>query len=122
MTGQTLAYRCSLKNIKDNERLSFSNAWHPMDFIWDDLTEGIICGHHHFDNKVVGTGNRMHFTHVVKLNKLFSDLAHLTAFHFDENVGEAHAKLLSSRRALAWGEYLFKLVPFKPAKLGQHHP
>ena len=57
----------------------------------------------------------------IEFDKLISDLTHLAAFHFDENVSEAHAQLLASRRVLAWTEDLHNLVQVKTAELCQEH-
>jgi hypothetical protein len=63
----------------------------------------------------------MHFTDFVEFDKLIGDLTHLTAFHFDGNVSEAHAKLLGGCRVLAWTEDLHNLVQVKTAELCQQH-
>src|SRR5262249_10515421 len=65
-------------------------------FVRDGLTKGIVCGNHHFGDEVIGTRNRMHFTHFIESDELIGDLTHPAPFYFDENVGEAHAKLPST--------------------------
>jgi hypothetical protein len=63
----------------------------------------------------------MHFTDFVEFDELIGNLTHLTTFHFDENVSEAHAQLLGGCRALAWTEDLRNLIEIKPAELCQEH-